>query len=332
RTYNQTVTITDRMNYLSPMNNNLAYILSVEQLFGIQVTKRAEYLRVILAELSRIMDHLICIGTHAMDLGAFTVLLYFIRERENIYNLFELLTGTRLTISYVRVGGFARDRDIPDAFFPMLHKVLAGLPAAIDEVDRLLSHNKIYLDRTKEVGVLSKEDAARYAVTGPCLRASAIPWDLRVQHPYSSYEDFEFDIPVGAIGDVYDRYLVRMEEMRQSIRIIQQAIAHFPDGPLNVDSDSKVMLPEKKEVYGSIEGLIHQFEVIMPNRGSRAPLGEAYVPTEAPNGELGYFIISNQATVLIGFAFGRRRSITFRSFHSFCAAGCYPTRFQCSAA
>jgi len=312
RTYNQTVTITDRMNYLSPMNNNLAYILSVEQLFGIQVTKRAEYLRVILAELSRIMDHLICIGTHAMDLGAFTVLLYFIRERENIYNLFELLTGTRLTISYVRVGGFARDRDIPDAFFPMLHKVLAGLPAAIDEVDRLLSHNKIYLDRTKEVGVLSKEDAARYAVTGPCLRASAIPWDLRVQHPYSSYEDFEFDIPVGAIGDVYDRYLVRMEEMRQSIRIIQQAIAHFPDGPLNVDSDSKVMLPEKKEVYGSIEGLIHQFEVIMPNRGSRAPLGEAYVPTEAPNGELGYFIISNQGNGPYRF---RVRPPSFYHFH-----------------
>ncbi|OPZ70293.1 MAG: NADH-quinone oxidoreductase subunit 4 [bacterium ADurb.Bin478] len=278
------------------MFQETAYCLSIEKLLGVtdQIPERASIIRVLMMELTRINSHLICIGTHAMDLGAFTVLLYFMRERENIYNLFELLTGTRLTISYVRVGGFARDRDIPDEFFPMLYKVLAGLPGTIDEVDRLLSHNKIYLDRTKEVGVLSKEDAARYAVTGPCLRASAIPWDLRVQHPYSSYQDFTFDIPVGTTGDVYDRYLVRMEEMRQSIRIIQQAIAHFPDGPLNVDSDSKVMLPEKKEVYGSIEGLIHQFEVIMLNRGSRAPLGEAYVPTEAPNGELGYFIVSNQ--------------------------------------
>jgi len=293
RTYNQTVTITDRMNYLSPMNNNLAYILSVEQLFGIQVTKRAEYLRVILAELSRIMDHLICIATHAMDLGAFTVLLYFMRERENIYNLFELLTGTRLTISHTRVGGFSRDRDIPEPFFPMLRQVLAGLPSTIDEVDRLLSNNKIYLGRTKEIGVISRTDAAAYCITGPNLRASGVAWDLRVQHPYSSYQDFDFDIPVGRTGDVYDRYLVRMEEMRQSIRIIEQAAAHFPQGELNVDSDSKVILPSKDEVYGSIEGLIHHFEVIMLNRGSRPPVGESYVATEAPNGELGYYLVSN---------------------------------------
>ncbi len=293
RTYNQTVTITDRMNYLSPMNNNLAYILSVERLFNIQVTRRAEYFRVILAELSRIMDHLVCIATHAMDLGAFTVLLYFMRERENIYNLFELLTGTRLTISYVRIGGFARDRGIPDEFFPMLKTVLAGLPGTIDEVDKLLSNNKIYLGRSKEMGVISKADAAQYGITGPSLRGSGIPWDLRVQHPYSSYQDFDFDVPVGENGDVYDRYLVRMEEMRQSIRIIEQAVAHFPDGELNVDSESKVMLPTKDEVYGSIEGLIHQFEIIMLNRGTRTALGECYVPTEAPNGELGYYVVSN---------------------------------------
>lgn len=292
RTYNQTVTITDRMNYLSPMNNNLAYILSVEKLFGIQVTKRAEYFRVILAELSRIMDHLICIATHAMDLGAFTVLLYFMRERENIYNLFELLTGTRLTISYVRIGGFARDRGIPDGFFPMLKTVLAGLPATIDEVDRLLSNNKIYLGRTKELGVISKADAAQYGITGPSLRASGIPWDVRVQHPYSSYQEFDFDVPIGETGDVYDRYIVRMEEMRQSIRIIEQAVANFPDGELNVDADSKVIIPTKDEVYGSIEGLIHQFEIIMLNRGPRASRGECYVPTEAPNGELGYYVVS----------------------------------------
>ncbi len=294
RTYNQVVTITDRMNYVSPFCNNLAYILSVEQLFGIKVTKRAEYLRVILAELSRMMDHMVCLGTHAMDLGAFTVLLYFIRERENIYNLFELLTGTRLTVGYARVGGFARDRDIPEGFFPMLRTFLNNVGKTIDEVDRLLSHNRIYLNRTKGIGVLTPETALDYGITGPCLRASGIAWDIRQAHPYSSYEDFEFDIPIGENGDVYDRYLVRMEEMRQSMRIIQQAMENFPEGELNVDSETGVMLPTKDEVYGSIEGLIYQFEIIMKNRGARAPKGEAYIPTEAPNGELGYHVISNE--------------------------------------
>lgn len=294
RTYNQVVTITDRMNYVSPFNNNLAYILPVEALFGIQVSKRAQYFRIILAELGRIMDHAICIGTHAMDLGAFTALLYFVRERENIYNLFELLTGTRLTVSYARVGGFARDRGIPDTFFPLLQTVLDGLPKAIDEVDKLLSHNSIYLGRTREVGIITPEAAASYGITGPCLRGSGVPFDLRKAAPYSSYEDFDFDIPVGNTGDVWDRYMVRLEEMRQSIRIIQQAVDHFPEGDLYVDSDSKVILPTKNEVYGSIEGLIHQFEIIMLNRGARAVKGEAYIPTEAPNGELGYHVISNE--------------------------------------
>jgi len=294
RSYNQVVIITDRMNYLSPMNNNLAYILAVEQLFGIEVTPRAKYFRVLLAELTRISDHLVSISTQAMDLGAFTVLLYFFRERENIYNLFELLTGTRLTISYTRVGGFARDRDIPPDFFPRLHEFLRGFPKTLDEVDRLLSANRIWLDRTRGIGVITPEDAASYGITGPSLRGSRVAWDVRVAQPYSAYEDFDFDIPVGETGDVYDRYLVRMEEMRQSVRIIEQAIDHFPDGELNVDADSKVMLPPKDEVYGSIEGLIHQFEIIMTNRGAQAPKGEAYVATEAPNGELGYYVISNE--------------------------------------
>jgi NADH-quinone oxidoreductase subunit D len=294
RTYNQVVTITDRMNYVSPMCNNLAYILAVEELFGIKVSKRAQYFRVILNELARIMDHAVCIGTHAMDLGAFTALLYLIRERENIYNLYELLTGTRLTISYARVGGFARDRGIPDNFFPLLQTVLDGLPATIDEVDKLLSHNSIYLGRTREVGIITPEAAADYGLTGPILRGSGVAWDLRKTAPYSGYEDFDFDIPIGSTGDVWDRYIVRMEEMRQSVRIIQQAMDNFPEGELNVDADSKVMLPTKGEVYGSIEGLIHQFEIIMLNRGACAPRGEAYVPTEAPNGELGYHVISNE--------------------------------------
>ena len=294
RTYNQVVTITDRMNYVSPFNNNLAYILAVEALFDITVSKRAQYLRVILTELGRIMDHCVCIGTHAMDLGAFTALLYLIRERENIYNLYELLTGTRLTVSYARVGGFARDRGIPDEFFPRLQGVLDGLPKTIDEVDKLLSHNSIYLGRTREVGIITPQAAADYGITGPSLRASGIPLDLRKAAPYSAYEDFDFDIPIGSTGDVWDRYMVRLEEMRQSIRIIQQAVDNFPAGDLYADSDSKVILPTKDEVYGSIEGLIHQFEIIMLNRGACAARGEAYIATEAPNGELGFHVISNQ--------------------------------------
>lgn len=294
RSYNQVVTITDRMNYLSPMNNNFAYILAVEELFDLEIPKRAQYFRVILSELSRIMDHLVNIATQAMDLGAFTPLLYLFRERENIYNLLELLTGTRLTISYARLGGFARDRDIPDDFFDELNKFLAGLPNTLEDVDNLLSHNKIWLNRTKGVGAITKEDAISYAITGPNLRASGIPMDIRVTEPYSSYEDFDFDIPVGENGDVYDRYLVRMEEMKQSVRIIQQAVKNFPEGELSVDSNEKVTLPSKDEVYGSIEGLIHQFEIIMENRGTQAPVGESYVATEAPNGELGFFIVSNK--------------------------------------
>ncbi len=294
RSYNQVVTITDRMNYLSPMNNNFAYILAVEELFDIEIPKRAQYFRVILAELSRIMDHLVNVSTQAMDLGAFTVLLYLFRERENIYNLFELLTGTRLTISYARLGGFARDRDIPDEFFPQLKRFVSGFPNTLDDVDNLLSHNKIWLNRTKGVGIIEKEDGINYGVTGPCLRCSGIPLDLRVSQPYSSYEDFDFDIPIGETGDTYDRYLVRMEEMKQSVRIIQQAANNFPEGEISADSDSKVTLPAKDEVYGSIEGLIHQFEIIMENRGTQAPKGESYVATEAPNGELGFFVISNQ--------------------------------------
>lgn len=294
RSYNQVVTITDRMNYLSPMYNNFAYILAIEELFDLEIPRRAQYFRVILAELSRIMDHLLNVATQAMDLGAFTVLLYLFRERENIYTLFELLTGTRLTVSYARLGGFAIDRDITADFFPQLDKFLTGLPKSLDDVDNLLSHNKIWLNRTKGVGVIEKSDAIGYGVTGPCLRSCGIPLDIRVKQPYSCYEDFDFDIPVGENGDCYDRYLVRMEEMKQSVRIIRQAMGNFPEGELSVDPDTKTILPTKDEVFGSIEGLIHQFEIIMDNRGTRAPIGESYVATEAPNGELGFFVISNQ--------------------------------------
>lgn len=294
KSYNQAVTITDRMNYLSSFNNNLAYILSVEKLFGIEVTPRAKYFRVILAELSRISDHLVSVGTQTMDLGAFSALLFLWREREEIYNLFELLTGTRLTVGYARVGGFARDRDIPPGFMSRITGVIENIPKTLDEVEKLMNRNRIWLDRTKDVGVITKDMVVNYGITGPCMRASGIPWDIRIAEPYSSYQDFDFDIPVGENGDVNDRYAVRIEEIRQSIRIIKQGIENFPEGELNVDPENKVMLPTKDEVYGSIEGLIHQFEIIMTNKGAKAPKGEAYVATEAPNGELGFYIISNE--------------------------------------
>jgi len=293
RTYNQVVTITDRMNYLSPLNNNFGYILAVEKLFDLEVTPRCQYVRVILAELSRISDHLVNIGTQALDLGAFTVLLYLFREREKLYSIFELATGTRLTTSYTRIGGVARDRELPEEFMPAVRSFIDGLSEALDEVDRLLTRNRIWMERTHDVGVITREDAIAYGLTGPCLRGSGVEWDLRVVSPYSSYEKFDFDVPVGEVGDVYDRYLVRMEEMRQSARIIRQALEHLPSGPLNLDPETKLVLPEKEEVYNSIEGLIHHFELIMTNRGARAPKGEVYVGTESPNGELGFYIISN---------------------------------------
>ncbi len=294
RTYNQVVTITDRMNYVSPLINNFSYILAVEKLFGIEVTERAQYFRMLLAELSRINDHLVCIGTQGVDLGAFTPFLYLWKERENIYQMFEIISGTRLTVSYARIGGVPRDRDeIPDAFYQKLNSFLATFEDTLDEVDRLLTRNKIWLNRTKDVGVISKEDVLSYGLTGPVARASGVERDLRVTEPYSKYETVDFEIPVGEVGDVYDRYLVRMEEMRQSTRIIKQALEKMPDGEMNVDPETKVMLPKKEEVYNTIEGLIHQFEIIMTNRGARAPKGEVYMATESPNGELGYYVVSN---------------------------------------
>ncbi|GBD94822.1 NADH-quinone oxidoreductase subunit 4 [bacterium BMS3Abin05] len=294
RTYNQVVTITDRMNYVSPLNNNFSYILAVEKLFGIEVSERVQYFRMILAELSRIGDHLVCMGTQGVDLGAYTPFLYLWKEREKIYYLFEIISGTRLTVSYARIGGVPRDRDeIPPIFFRQLDDYLENFGATLAEVDRLLTRNKIWLNRTKDVGVISKEDVFQYGLTGPVMRASGVEWDIRVAEPYSLYETVDFEIPVGDAGDVYDRYLVRMEEMRQSIKIIRQALEKMPPGEMNVDSDTKVMLPKKEAVYNSIEGLIHQFEIIMTNRGPRTGKGEAYVPTESPNGELSFYVISN---------------------------------------
>ncbi len=289
--FNQYVTITDRMNYLSPLCNNVAYSLAAEKLIGIEVSKRTEYIRVLMSELSRIADHILNIGMLAVDLGALTSFLYGFRLREDIYDLFEIVTGTRLTTSYTLVGGLMRD--IPENFDKAVHKVLEETSTVIDDIETLLNKNRIWQDRTKEIGVISKEDAISYGLSGPLARGSGIDWDIRVKEPYSSYEDFDFDVVIGTNGDVFDRYLVRIEEIRQSIKICRQTFEKMPKGSVTLDSDLGYSLPPKDEVYNSIEGLIYHFEITMPNRGMSPPLGEAYVPTESPNGELGFYIVSD---------------------------------------
>ncbi|MDE0298222.1 MAG: NADH dehydrogenase (quinone) subunit D [Candidatus Poribacteria bacterium] len=288
--YNQYIVVTDRMNYLSPLSNNFGYVLAVEKLLGLEIPKRGEYVRVIMAELSRLADHLIWLGMGALDLGAFTAFLYGFKEREKLYSIFEKTTGARLTTSYTRVGGVLRD--LYDGFEEEVNAFLSAFPKTLKEVHTLLTRNRIWMDRTKEVGVISGEDAISYGLTGPCLRASGVGHDLRKAEPYSSYEDFDFDVAVGDNGDVYDRYLVRMEEMVQSCHIVRQAMDNLPDGPVNVP-DNKIMLPEKKDAYGHIEGLIHHFKIIMDGHGVQPPRGEIYSATESPNGELGFYIVSD---------------------------------------
>jgi len=289
--YNQFVTITDRMNYLSPLCNNVAFVLSAEQLLDLEVPRRAQYIRVIMCELSRIADHMLQIGMQAVDIGAFTVFLYGFRIREKIYDLFEMACGSRLTTSYTRVGGLMRD--LPEAFSPAARDLLAEIPNALREIDGLLSHNRIWLDRTREVGAISYDQAISYGLSGPIARAAGVDYDLRVKEPYSSYEDFDFDVIIGKHGDVYDRYIVRLYEMWESLKICRQALDNLPNGPVNVDADTKFILPPRDEIFNSIEGLIHHFEVTMENRGLTPPVGESYVPTESPSGELGFFIVSD---------------------------------------
>ena len=288
--YNQYIVVTDRMNYLSPLSNNFGYVLAVEKLLGLEIPKRGQYVRVLMAELSRLADHLLWLGMGALDLGAFTAFLYGFKEREKLYSIFEKTTGARLTTSYTRVGGVLRD--LYDGFEEDVNAFLSAFPKTLKEVHTLLTRNRIWMDRTKEVGVISGEDAISYGLTGPCLRASGVGHDLRKAEPYSSYEDFDFDVPVGDNGDVYDRYLVRMEEMVQSCHIIRQAMANLPEGSVNVP-DNKIILPEKKDAYGHIEGLIHHFKIIMDGHGVQPPRGEIYSATESPNGELGFYIVSD---------------------------------------
>ena len=289
--YNQYITITDRMNYLSPLCNNVAYALAAEKLIGLDVSKRTQYIRVLMCELSRIADHILNVGMLAVDLGAMTAFLYGFRLREDIYDLFELATGTRLTTSYTLVGGLMRD--IPEGFDKAVLKVLNDVDEVVNDIETLLNKNRIWQDRTKDVGIISKDDAISYGISGPMARASGIDWDIRVKEPYSSYEEFDFDVAIALNGDVFDRYLVRMEEIRQSVKICRQVLDKMPEGDVMVDPDLGYSLPPKDEVYNSIEGLIYHFEITMRNRGMTPPIGEAYVPTESPNGELGYYIVSD---------------------------------------
>ncbi|MBN8419022.1 MAG: NADH dehydrogenase (quinone) subunit D [Verrucomicrobia bacterium] len=285
--YNQFVPYTDRLDYLAPLANNVAYALAVEKLMGWEVPERGRAIRVICCELARISAHMLGVGVFAMDVGAMTVFLYTFTEREKIYNLCEQLTGARFTTSYTRVGG--QIRDLPNGFVGAVKTFLDELEPVIDEIDKLLSRNRIFIDRTQDIGVISKEDAIGYGLTGPNLRGSGVEHDIRKAKPYLDYDKYEFDVPIGSKGDCYDRYLVRMEEMRQSVRILRQVFATLPVGPINV-ADAKGLLPKKEKVLMKMEELIHHF--IISTQGIDAPAGEVYFAAENPKGELGFYINS----------------------------------------
>ncbi len=285
--YNQFVPYTDRLDYLAPLANNVAYALAVEKLMGWELPARGKAIRVICCELARISAHMLGVGVFAMDVGAMTAFLYTFTEREKIYNLCEQLTGARFTTSYTRVGG--QVRDLPPGFVDAVQAFLTQLMPVIDELDQLLSRNRIFMDRTQNVGVISRADAIAYGITGPNLRGSGVEFDVRKAHPYLDYEKYEFDIPVGTTGDCYDRYLVRMEEMRQSVRILRQVFADLPDGAINV-AEAKGLLPKKEKVLMKMEELIHHF--ILATQGIDAPAGEVYFSAENPKGELGFYINS----------------------------------------
>ncbi len=337
--YNNAMPYTDRLNYVSPLINNFGYASAVEKLLGIEVTERCQYIRVIMSEISRITDHLTCIGASAMELGAFTVFLYMIKAREYLWEVIEQVTGARLTISYGRVGGVKADLS-PD-FEPAMRKAFAETRAVLDEVHKLLTGNRIFLDRMKGIGVITRDEAISYAITGPLLRACGVPFDVRRATPYWVYDRLDFEVPVGEAGDNYDRYLVRMAEMEQSMRITEQALGRMPGGPVNVDfagrpftppaefvdrgklgktdgllltplrlspnlrgaeaplhravnaPDKRAVLPPKEATYGSIEGLMNHFMLIMDGFGIRPPKGETYFAVEGANGELGFYVISD---------------------------------------
>src|SRR5476649_2589740 len=287
-TYNQFVPYTDRLDYLAPLANNMAYAIAVERLAKLEVPARCQAIRVITAEMARISAHLLGLGAYGIDVGAWTVFLYSFTEREKLYKLFEELTGARFTTSYTRIGGVMRD--VPEGWTDRVVAFCDQFLPILEEILNLLTRNKIFMDRTVGVGVISKEDAIAYGLTGPNLRGSGIPLDLRKDKPYSGYEQYDFDVAVGTQGDCYDRYLVRAEEMRQSVRIIQQAIAKFPGGPWYATDARKIFAPPKEKILTSMEELIQNFMIV--TEGPQMPAGEIYFEAENPKGALGFYIVS----------------------------------------
>lgn len=286
--YNQVIPYTDRLNYCSAPMNNIGYCKAVERLLGVEIPPKAQAMRVILAELSRIIDHTISIGTGAMDLGALTSFFFMFELRERVYNLFEKLCGARLTVSMTRIGGMAQDA--PEGWFDEVYALCKEIRRGTDEMASMVVDNKIFIKRTRDVCPVSAADAIQWGYTGPLLRATGVSLDVRKSQPYYGYDALDFDIPVGTSGDIYDRYLVRFEEMRQSVRIIEQVCKNVPGGDYTI-RDKGIVLPEKKDVYGNIEGLMNHFMLVI--KGLRPPVGEVYDATEAANGELGFYLVSD---------------------------------------
>ena len=288
RTYHQIIPMTDRLEYITCMNNNLGYVVAVEKLAGITVPERAQFIRTLMAELTRLSGHLVWLGTHALDIGAMTVCMYTLRERELVLDLTEMVTGARQTVSYVRIGGVRND--VPADFIDKCREFTELFPKRLEEYDTMIRQNRIWLKRTVGIGVMTAEEAVNYGLTGGTLRGSGVNYDIRKVEPYAAYDKVEFDVPLGKNGDVYDRYIVRINEMRQSNRIIKQCLDMMQPGPV-VNADPRYAIPEKVNVMKSMESLAHQF-VIM-SKWVPMPKGEVYVATEAPKGELGFYIVSD---------------------------------------
>ena len=278
-TYNQVMPYTDRLNYVSPLINNVGWCLTIEKLMGVTVPKRAQYIRVIMSEISRISDHLTCLGATSMELGAMTAMLYMMQAREELWDLIEAVTGARLTISYARVGGLKDD--LTDDFIPKTKLAFEKVRSLLADCDRLLTRNRIFMDRMCDVGILTGEEAKNFGLTGPMLRGSGVDYDIRKAFPYSSYEDFDFNVPLGTKGDNYDRFLVRFAEIEESLKICEQAIANLPEGEIN-SKDPRVVLPPKEEVYNSIDGMIMHFELVF--KGLEPPVGDVYHAVEGGMG------------------------------------------------
>jgi NADH-quinone oxidoreductase subunit D len=293
--YNQYVTVTDRMNYISPIANNVAWHHAVEKLLGIELTPRCKYIRTLICELARISDHLLSTGAMGLDVGAFTFFLYAFYQREKIYDIFETLCGARFTNSYTRVGGVMHD--ITPLVIEKVRAFLKEFPKTIDEMEKLVNRNRIFVDRMKGVGVLTREEAINRSATGPVARASGVTRDLRKDEPYLAYSDLDFQVCCAKAGDCFARYYVRIAEMRESLKLVAQAVENIPAGPVNVGVDERAILPTKQQVYQTIEGTITHFELVMTNRGFTVPNEESYGAIEAPNGELGFYLAGDGSDV-----------------------------------